>query len=346
MSLTGYNENSTTISNAFSSGIYRHVALSISGTIHTLYLDGQVVATNTNAGNIFSIYTSEIQNLYIGCAGDLSYGFTGLIDDFKIFNRTLPLADISAIYIANKPFYFYENFSTYVDNSVSGTNYHYNGGIETRYFNDYTPATSFTFSTQISNWSYNADISAAAVDIFYRNNGESGYFFNGRDSQLTDVNAWSLYLQCNGDTTSSKISTPLIIPSSGKYTVSFAIMQTFTGNPQDFYLVYNNIKVSLGTSYIIFNNSNVPYDTSGNISLSAYSYDTSTSTYTTPSNLMQDNPAISDMKVIFTIDNWDKGYLAFVTLTFQNIPAGTNILAFEAITGGYGFLVSQIKVTG
>jgi len=96
MSLTGYNP--ATLSTYFSSGSYRHVALCISGSIHTLYLDGSAVAVNTNTGNIFSIYTSAIQNLYIGCAGDLSYGFTGIIDDFKIWNRALPVGDIKTIY--------------------------------------------------------------------------------------------------------------------------------------------------------------------------------------------------------------------------------------------------------
>lgn len=96
MSLTGYNP-SNTISTAFSSGSYRHVALSISGTTHTLYLDGSAVAVNSNAGNIFSIYNSAIENLYIGCAGDLSYGYTGIIDDFKIWNRVLSKTEINNI---------------------------------------------------------------------------------------------------------------------------------------------------------------------------------------------------------------------------------------------------------
>jgi hypothetical protein len=101
MSLTGY--NLATIQNPFTETKYRHVALSISGTTHTLYLDGSAVVTNQNAGNIFASYTSTINNLYIGCAGDLSYGYNGMIDDFKIWNRTLSTADISAIYLSNKP---------------------------------------------------------------------------------------------------------------------------------------------------------------------------------------------------------------------------------------------------
>jgi hypothetical protein len=97
-SITGY--NAATVS-TLASGTYRHVALSISGTVHSLYLDGSMVAQNIAAGNLFASYTSVIPNVYIGCAGDLSYGLTGSIDDFKIWNRALPATDISAIYWAN-----------------------------------------------------------------------------------------------------------------------------------------------------------------------------------------------------------------------------------------------------
>lgn len=97
-SITGYNP--ATVS-TLASGTYRHVALSISGTIHSLYLDGSMVAQTLSGGNVFASYTSAISNLYIGCAGDLSYGLTGSIDDFKVWNRALPATDISAIFYAN-----------------------------------------------------------------------------------------------------------------------------------------------------------------------------------------------------------------------------------------------------
>ena len=94
MSITGYNP--ATVS-TLTTGTYRHVALSISGTWHTLYLDGSMVAQNLSGGNIFTAYSS-LSNLYIGCAGDLSYGYTGFIDDFKIWNRALPATDVSLVY--------------------------------------------------------------------------------------------------------------------------------------------------------------------------------------------------------------------------------------------------------
>ena len=87
---------------AFSSGTYRHVAMTISGSTHTIYLDGVAVATNTNAGNVFATYSS-LSKLYLGSAADLSFGFTGIIDDFKIWNRALPAVDIASVYANNTP---------------------------------------------------------------------------------------------------------------------------------------------------------------------------------------------------------------------------------------------------
>jgi len=128
-SITGY--NAATVS-TLASGTYRHVALSISGTVHSLYLDGSMVAQNIAAGNIFASYTSVIPNVYIGCAGDLSYGLTGSIDDFKIWNRALPATDISAIFYSQ----YILPFSPTI---IPGLNFWF----------DATSASSFNFSTQI-----------------------------------------------------------------------------------------------------------------------------------------------------------------------------------------------------
>lgn len=77
---------------------YHHVVLSISGTTHTLYSDGQQIAQNTNAINIFQYYPASISKLFIGSAADLSYGFNGAIDDFRIYNRALSTSDITQLY--------------------------------------------------------------------------------------------------------------------------------------------------------------------------------------------------------------------------------------------------------
>jgi len=115
---------SAIISPAFSSGIYRHIAMTISGNTHTLYLDGSAVAINTNAGNLFSTYSS-ISQLFIGSAANLTLGYTGLIDDFKIWNRALPPSDISSIYY-NEPSIvkYIQGFARYVWlDAISSSNF-------------------------------------------------------------------------------------------------------------------------------------------------------------------------------------------------------------------------------
>jgi hypothetical protein len=84
---------------SYASGTYHHVALTISGSTHTLYLDGSAVI-NLSGGNMLT-YGSAIPKIYIGCAGDLSYGFTGIIDDFKVWNRALLASDITNIISQN-----------------------------------------------------------------------------------------------------------------------------------------------------------------------------------------------------------------------------------------------------
>jgi hypothetical protein len=76
---------------------FHHLVYSISGTTHTLFLDNSAIAINTSSGNVFASY-QNITNLFCGIAGDLSYGYTGNINDFKVFNRTLTATDVSSIF--------------------------------------------------------------------------------------------------------------------------------------------------------------------------------------------------------------------------------------------------------
>lgn len=81
---------------------FHHLVYSISGTTHTLFLDNSAVSVNTNGIDVFSAFPN-ISNLLFGTAADLSYGFTGYIDDFKVFNRVLGSTDVSAIYNSIPP---------------------------------------------------------------------------------------------------------------------------------------------------------------------------------------------------------------------------------------------------
>ena len=88
----------STLPKAITSGDgFHHLVYSISGNTHTLFLDNSAIAVNISGGNILTEYPS-ISNLFCGIAGDMSYGYTGYIDDFKVFNRALTTTDVSAIY--------------------------------------------------------------------------------------------------------------------------------------------------------------------------------------------------------------------------------------------------------
>ena len=110
MSLQSYNPYNTT----FSTGQFRHAAICISGNTQTLYLDGSAVATVTNT-NILSTY-STINQIMIGCAGDKSCGFSGFLDDFRIYSYAMNPSQISNLYM-NKNLITYYPF----DASTNGT---------------------------------------------------------------------------------------------------------------------------------------------------------------------------------------------------------------------------------
>ena len=110
MSLQSYNPYNTT----FSTEQFRHAAICISGNTQTLYLDGSAVATVTN-NNILSTY-STINQIMIGCAGDRSCGFSGFLDDFRIYSYAMNPSQISNLYM-NKNLITYYPF----DASTNGT---------------------------------------------------------------------------------------------------------------------------------------------------------------------------------------------------------------------------------
>lgn len=83
---------------SFKQNEFHHAVLSISGTIHTLYLDGVQVMQNTNAGNIFAAY-STITNTTIGCLTDKTQAFRGFIGDFKVYNTAINASAVSNLYL-------------------------------------------------------------------------------------------------------------------------------------------------------------------------------------------------------------------------------------------------------
>lgn len=91
-----YYTPSTALS-TFVSSQFRHVVLSISGTIHTMYVDGVQVAQNANAPNLFSSYTT-IGNTIIGATPNLSQAFRGNIGDLRVYNYAIQAPKVSSLY--------------------------------------------------------------------------------------------------------------------------------------------------------------------------------------------------------------------------------------------------------
>lgn len=211
---------------------------------------------------------------------------------------------------------FYENFS-----GVEG-HQKFNGG-KTMYLISSDKTRQLSFTTRSNKWTYNTTTpNGYALNIFYRGSPESPYFFGNKDASLTDSAAWSVFLQGSASTSSISISAPFDLIASGTWLVEFAIMQSQRRSNNyrslSYFESYMNIKVSFGSSYIHF-----LFDNSGK--------------YTTE----QDGGVTIKQGGMNNI----KGGLSFVTLAFNNMNSGINILSFEATSPGDGFMISQIRIT-
>ena len=82
----------------FKSGDFHHAVLSISGTTHTLYLDGSVVQTNNSASNIFSSMASITQTV-IGANSTFNQAFNGIIGDVRVYNQAITATQVSNLYM-------------------------------------------------------------------------------------------------------------------------------------------------------------------------------------------------------------------------------------------------------
>ncbi|MDH5499416.1 MAG: DUF4347 domain-containing protein, partial [Nitrospira sp.] len=85
-------------------GTWHHVAVTVSNTGHTLYIDGVAVATNHIVGTASSsFFFDDVANADVMLVGQEQPSggpqkhFDGLIDDFRIYDRALAADDIAAL---------------------------------------------------------------------------------------------------------------------------------------------------------------------------------------------------------------------------------------------------------
>jgi len=91
------NVNSYTYTPGFTQGQYHNAVLCISGNVQSLYLNGVLVGSTTTASNILSYYPT-INQILVGCAGDKSNGFTGYLDDFRLYKYAFNQSQVSSLY--------------------------------------------------------------------------------------------------------------------------------------------------------------------------------------------------------------------------------------------------------
>ena len=94
-SLYGGGYSSDAIATGYwTTGVWRHICLTYDGTTGRVYADGQQQATRTDAWNLVrSVF-------YIGRQVNGSQYWAGAIDDVRIYNRVLSVAEIQALYTA------------------------------------------------------------------------------------------------------------------------------------------------------------------------------------------------------------------------------------------------------
>jgi len=104
------NVNSYTYTPGFTQGQYHNSVICISGNVQSLYLNGNLVGSTTSAKNILSYYPT-INQILLGCAGDKSNGFTGYLDDFRMYNYAFNSSQVSNLY-SNRNLIAYYPFDT------------------------------------------------------------------------------------------------------------------------------------------------------------------------------------------------------------------------------------------
>ena len=108
------NVNSYTYTPGFTQGQFHNAVLCISGNVQSLYLNGVLVGSTTTASNILSYYPT-INQILLGCAGDKSNGFTGYLDDFRVYKYAFNQSQVSSLY-SNRNLIAYYPFDTSFNN--------------------------------------------------------------------------------------------------------------------------------------------------------------------------------------------------------------------------------------
>jgi pectin methylesterase-like acyl-CoA thioesterase len=98
----GAGEQQINSSALLSTGIWHHVAVTLSGTLGILYVDGAAVGTNSGMTLKPSSLGNTTQN-YIGKSQYADPNLNGSMDDFRIYNHALSASEVSTLADAGLP---------------------------------------------------------------------------------------------------------------------------------------------------------------------------------------------------------------------------------------------------
>ncbi|MEA2696950.1 MAG: hypothetical protein QOI66_1221 [Myxococcales bacterium] len=93
-----------TPTNSITDGAWYHIAVTFTAAdVPTIYINGVNQTLTMYSVAVSGSPISNVGTGYIGNKSDLSRGWTGLIDDLRIYNRILSASEINSLYIGNQP---------------------------------------------------------------------------------------------------------------------------------------------------------------------------------------------------------------------------------------------------
>jgi autotransporter-associated beta strand protein len=160
---------------------WHHVAVTLSGAVGTLYIDGVAAGTNNNMGNKPSALGITNQN-YIGKSQFSADAYlNSIVDEFRIYNRALTAAELKTVYTGYAPPLAPTNLVVTAGNSQPALSWTAASGA-TSYNVKRAGALAGPYTTiaSVSSASFTDTSAASCATYFYvvsagNSNGESGH---------------------------------------------------------------------------------------------------------------------------------------------------------------------------